>query len=238
MPQWLLIIVLTLGAGAAIPIGALLARIESLAPQWLDNELRHFVIAFGGGALLAAVALILVPDGIKHLPVWSATLAFAGGGLAFMSVDVYLAKRGTSASQLVAMLADFLPEAIALGAICATGGSNSAYLLAGLIAMQNVPEGFNAYRESVGTIPASRLLTAFCLLTLLGPVAGMTGFFLLAAYPVALAVLMLVAAGGILYLIFQDIAPQASLQQHWSPPMGAVAGFLLGTIGHMLLMPG
>jgi ZIP family zinc transporter len=238
MPQWLLIIVLTLGAGAAIPVGAFLARIESLVPQWLDNELRHFVIAFGGGALLAAVALILVPDGIKYLPVWAATLSFAGGGLAFMSLDVYLAKRGTSASQLVAMLADFLPEAIALGAICATGGSNNAYLLAGLIALQNVPEGFNAYRESVGSIPSQRLLIAFCLLALLGPVAGMTGFFLLASSPVALAVLMLFAAGGILYLIFQDIAPQARLKQHWSPPMGAVAGFLLGTIGHMLLMPG
>ena len=101
-----------------------------------------------------------------------------------------------------------------------------------------MPEGFNAYRESVSSIPASRLLIAFFLLALLGPAAGMIGFFFLASYPAALAVLMLSAAGGILYLIFQDIAPQARLQQHWSPPLGAVAGFLLGTIGHMLLMPG
>ncbi|MEZ6108446.1 MAG: hypothetical protein R3B96_20695 [Pirellulaceae bacterium] len=50
-----------------------------------------------------------------------------------------------------------------------------------------------------------------------------------------MAAVMLFAAGGILYLVFQDIAPQARLKRHWSPPLGAVAGFLLGVIGQMLL---
>lgn len=43
-------------AGVAIPIGGLLARIEHLGPDWLENEFRHFVIAFGGGILLGAVS--------------------------------------------------------------------------------------------------------------------------------------------------------------------------------------
>jgi ZIP family zinc transporter len=42
---------------------------------------------------------------------------------------------------------------------------------------------------------------------------------------------MLFAAGGILYVIFQDIAPQSKLKKHWAPPLGAVAGFLLGVLG-------
>jgi ZIP family zinc transporter len=46
---------------------------------------------------------------------------------------------------------------------------------------------------------------------------------------------MIFAAGGILYLTFQDIAPQAKLQKHWGPPLGAVAGFLLGLIGQLLI---
>ena len=46
---------------------------------------------------------------------------------------------------------------------------------------------------------------------------------------------MLFAAGGILYVVFQDIAPQAKLERHWSPPLGAVAGFLLGLIGQLLV---
>jgi ZIP family zinc transporter len=46
---------------------------------------------------------------------------------------------------------------------------------------------------------------------------------------------MLFAAGGILYLVFQDIAPQVKLERHWSPPLGAVIGFALGLLGTMLL---
>jgi len=45
-----------------------------------------------------------------------------------------------------------------------------------------------------------------------------------------LAVLMLFCAGGIMYLTFQDIAPQAKLEKHWAPPLGAVAGFVLGML--------
>jgi ZIP family zinc transporter len=46
---------------------------------------------------------------------------------------------------------------------------------------------------------------------------------------------MLAAAGGILYLTFQDIAPQAKLDCDWGPPLGAVLGFLVGMVGHQLL---
>ena len=46
---------------------------------------------------------------------------------------------------------------------------------------------------------------------------------------------MLLSAGGILYLIFEDIAPQAPLERAWAPPLGAVAGFTLGLVGHLLI---
>jgi ZIP family zinc transporter len=46
---------------------------------------------------------------------------------------------------------------------------------------------------------------------------------------------MLFAAGGILYLTFEDIAPQAHLARRWAPALGAVAGFMLGLLGQMLL---
>jgi len=44
---------------------------------------------------------------------------------------------------------------------------------------------------------------------------------------------MLVSAGGILYLIFQDIAPQVPLGRHRWPAQGAVAGFALGLLGSL-----
>jgi ZIP family zinc transporter len=43
------------------------------------------------------------------------------------------------------------------------------------------------------------------------------------------------AAGGILYLVFQDIAPQSKMQRHWAPPLGAVLGFAVGMVSNQLL---
>jgi len=46
---------------------------------------------------------------------------------------------------------------------------------------------------------------------------------------------MLFSAGGIIYLIFQNIAPLSKIKKHWEPALGAVFGFLVGMIGTKLL---
>lgn len=232
MEHWLVIVLLTLAAGMAMPAGALLARIENLRPRWLEDELRHAVVAFGGGALLSAVALVLVPEGNAALSIVPASLCFAAGGLAFMALDRTLARSNTPASNLAAMLSDFVPEALALGAAFG-GGADTAVLLALLMALQNLPEGFNAYRELRDSTDLSgrRIVLSFAAMALLGPVAGLVGFELLADAEAALGGVMLFAAGGILYAVIGDIAPQARLEQRWAPPLGAVGGFLLGMVG-------
>ena len=137
---------------------------------------------------------------------------------------------------MVAMLSDFIPEAIALGAAFAAG-EQTGVLLALLIVLQNIPEGFNAFEELDARQHSSpeRILAVFALLALVGPAAALSGYFLLPDAPSLMGGLMLFASGGILYLIFEDIAPQARLERRWSPPLGAVAGFLLGLTGHGLL---
>jgi hypothetical protein len=141
------VILLTLMAGAAIPLGGLLARIERLRPKWLEQELRHSVIA-----------------------------------------------------------------------------------------LQNLPEGFNAYREQVaGGHAPHRVMALFVALVPLGPIAGLLGLTILAPHTAIVGAIMLFAAGGILYLTFEDIAPQAHLERRWVPALGAVAGFVIGMIGQMLL---
>lgn len=229
----LAVIGLTLMAGLAMPAGALLARLDRIQPQWVDDELRHGVTAFGGGALFSAVALVLVKDGAEHLSMIHAVGMFLLGGLAFMALDVWLYKMNTPASQLAAMLSDFIPESLALGAALAFG-RDTAFLLAALITLQNLPEGFNAYRELRSRLRARRIIGLFILMAGLGPVAGVVGYVWLEQEHQLLASIMLFAAGGILYSVFQDIAPQAKLEKHWLPPMGAVFGFALGLIGYML----
>lgn len=223
-------------AAGAIPLGALLARVESLYPRWQSDELHHGIVAFGGGALLSAVALVLVPDGVARLaPVW-AVVVFAVGGVTFALVDWLVARSGGGGAQLLAMLLDFVPECIALGALLA-GGAEGAVLLALLIALQNLPESFNAFREirdSRDVRPGVILLLMFGL-ALLGPLAAWVGMVLLSDADVALGATMLFAAGGILYIVFQDIAPMVRLEMTAIPPLGAVLGFALGLAGYAIL---
>lgn len=222
-------------AGLAMPLGAALAYFEKIGNDWLEQELRHSVMAFGGGALLSAVALVLVPEGIESLDILPACIWFIVGGFSFMALDIYLKKIDTPASQLAAMLSDFIPESIALGAAFATG-SSSAYLLAGLIALQNLPEGFSAYRElsASSTYKPKKIIMVFALMAILGPIAAVSGYLWLSESPKIIGAVMLFASGGILYSIFQDLAPQVKLENHWAPPMGAVLGFTLGMLGLML----
>jgi ZIP family zinc transporter len=110
-------------------------------------------------------------------------------------------------------------------------------LLAVLIGLQNLPEGFNAFRElhALKLRSARRTLLIMWSLVAIGPLAGLLGYFLLVEYPAALGAIMMFAAGGILYLIFQDIAPQSRLRRHWAPPLGAVLGFSLALFSEMLV---
>ncbi len=225
-------------AGACIPVGAGLARIERIGPDWLEEEFRHFVIALGGGVLVGAVALVLVPEGVRWVshPFAVTALLLAGGG-AFLLLDRWQAQTRRATPQFSAMAADFLPESLALGGIFAVGGE-SAILLALLIGLQNLPEGFNAWRELTAAGMRPRVAFGRMVgLALLGPVCGTIGWFWLAGHEAVLGGVLLFAAGGILYLTFQDIAPQSRLERHWAPPLGAVLGFALALAGQLVLGP-
>jgi ZIP family zinc transporter len=235
MPQLFKAILLALMAGAAIPLGGAIAAIEHIHPYWLEKELRHAVIAFGGGALLSAIALVLIPEGIRGLSVFSVSFFFLSGAIVFLAIDYVIAVREGTISQVISMLLDFIPEAIALGAII-TKDPSKAVLVAFLIGLQNLPEGFNSYRE----IKANRYCTGCKALSLftgfafLGPISAFIGMRYFMENEALLNRIMVFSAGGILYLIFQDIAPQAKLKRHWFPALGAVAGFLLGVIGYLM----
>lgn len=220
-------------AGLSVPAGAALTLAEKWVPQSKDESLRHFVTAFGGGALISAIALVLVPEGSERLSPFLAVFWFGLGGLVFLIVDRALARKGSHAAQFLAMLLDYLPEAMALGALLAADRA-VAVLMAVLIALQNLPEGFNAYREmrESGSEPR-RLFWLFLLMVPVGPAAAAIGMLVLGDMPAVLGAVMMFSSGGILYLLFQDVAPAVPMKHAWSPPIGAVAGFMLGLAGHL-----
>ena len=228
------IILYTFIAGACIPLGGLLACKEKIRPKWLESEFRHSVIAFGGGILLAAVALILVPEGVEYVGhSLLSVLVLLAGGVAFFLIEKTIGARRRENPQFTAMLLDFIPESLALGGVFAIG-SHSAALLAIFVGLQNLPEGFNAYRE-LRSMPDSNprnILGMMASLVLIGPIVGVIGYAYFSQHTVLLGATMLFASGGILYLIFQDIAPQSRMRRHWAPPLGAVLGFCVGMLGN------
>ena len=236
MPEYAQVVILSLLAGSAMPLGALLACADLMHPAILTVKSRHFIVAFGGGALVSAVALVLVPEGASKLSPFASAFWFSAGGVCFYLIERLVSSFKSSAGQLLAMLSDFVPEAIALGAAFALG-KGSGLILALLMVLQNVPEGFNAYEELVRStkISKNKILCAFGALAIVGPVSAFAGYYLLAHLEILVAGIMLFSSAGILYLVFQDVAPESKMRKSSAPALGSVAGFMLGLIGNMLI---
>jgi len=239
MNAFVTMLLYTTFAGLCILIGGVSARVERIRPKWLEDELRHSIIAFGGGVLISAVALVLVPEGSKLVPsTWAGSLLLIAGGLAFFAVERYLGLRRRGKPQFLAMLLDYLPESIALGGMFAVG-AESAPVLAVLTGLQNLPEAFNAYRELDAQPKANsrRILWQMCATIPLGPVAGALGWIHASEHTQLLGAVMLFSSGGILYLLFQDVAPQSHLNRHWGPALGAVLGFAVSMLAQLIFTP-
>lgn len=235
MSQLTIIIVASWLAGLAAFGGGVIASATDGAHTQSRREVTHGVIAFGGGILIAAVAFALLPKAMFVLGPVGLGATFCAGGLLFCLLDAQLSRSGDNQAQFLAMLLDFLPEALALGAVFGQD-PRLGVLLAAFIGAQNLPEGFNAFQEMTAAGMRSRLaLMALLAVSLLGPVAACTGYFFLQDQAKVTASIMTFAGGGIMYLIFQDIAPQSKIRKHWIPALGAVLGFAVGMIGKQLI---
>ncbi|HKL14439.1 MAG TPA: ZIP family metal transporter [Balneolaceae bacterium] len=235
MSELILILLISWLAGLMALTGGVIAKFEGSAETELKRELTHGIAAFGGGILIAAVAFTLAPKGIEYLSTGGLVISFVVGGSLFCFLDYIISNQVGSRANLMAMMMDFVPESIAMGALFVESRA-TGLLLAIFIALQNLPEGFNSFRESVeGESTAKSILFMLFLASFFGPIAALVGYLFLADSPVITASITSFASGGILYLIFQDIAPQSKMSRRWLPALGAVLGFTLGMVGTQLL---
>jgi Cu+-exporting ATPase len=118
IPEYLTIIILTGAAGCCIPIGGLIASIEHIHRRWLEREFRHFVIALGGGIILGATALVLVPEGIASMDDSMLSIPIIlSGGIFFYIIERLLGneklmtEQGIDISAFIAKAQSFAKEA-------------------------------------------------------------------------------------------------------------------------------
>lgn len=195
----------------------------------------HAATAFGGGLLIGAVAFVLIPSGIKELELFPLVLTFIAGAFFFYFLDLQITRMKSSFSQGIAMLTDFLPEAVALGSVFANDIATGA-LLAFFIGLQNFPESFNTYIElKKGGRSTRKTLSLLFALSFVGVLGALAGRFFLAGFPRVVSGLMVFSGAGITYLMFQDIAPDSRLDGSSIPALAGVLGLLLGVIGTKIL---
>ncbi len=224
-------------AGITVFIGGLLANIfnHHVKESPIKYEIIHTLMSFGAGIILSALALVLIPKAMDELELLPLAISFLVGAILFMLLDQYLEKKGGQTATLLAMMMDFIPESIALGAVFATE-PQMAILLAVFIGLQNLPESFNAYRDLVQSgFTAKKVLIIFFFLSFFGIIGALIGHFVLNDFPKLTAQLMAFSSGGILYLLIQDIIPESKLKKKHLTSLGAVVGFLVGIIGEKLI---
>jgi len=224
-------------AGFTVFIGGFLANYfnHHVKESPIKYEITHSLMSFGAGIILSALALVLIPKGLEELELFPMIITFLLGTLSFMFIDQYLAKKGGKTSTLLAMMMDFVPESIALGAVFAME-PKIGILLAVFIGLQNLPEAFNSFRDLVQSgFSANKTLIIFFFLSFFGIIGALIGHYFLRDYPVLTSHLMIYASGGILYLLIQDIIPESKLRNNYLTSLGASFGFLLGIIGEKII---
>src|SRR3989441_12907525 len=122
MDPVLLVIGYTAFTGLTNVIGGVAGRFEHLRRGQFRSSVLHGLVAFGGGTMLAAVALVLLPEGLKSMD------AVSAGALPFVGAPVFLLphegieRRGGPGGPFGAVGLGFIPGSLALRAAVWAGG--------------------------------------------------------------------------------------------------------------------
>lgn len=236
---------------ASLVIGGLVAAAVSL-----PERLAATITAFGGGTLLSAIALELVPEADAEAGVALTTLGLLAGTLLYVGADAWLnrneemklarrsmhaeasgremvmsvnqaeATRGESIA--VGLFVDGVPESIAVGLTIAEGEVGVA-LLAGVL-IGNLVESYGAAQPILVGGRTRRfavtLLAAIGLALASATVLG--GTVLADAGPEFIGTAQAVAAGAVLAVVSIAVIPHAFEEVSSLVATATVTGFIVG----------
>jgi zinc transporter, ZIP family len=245
----------SVGWGLAISASLLAGGIAAAALE-LPERLAATITAFGGGTLLAAIALELVPEADDKAGVLPTALGLLAGTLIYVGADAYLnrdqdmkdmrrsghaaaagqamsmpskhsdAARGESIA--VGIFVDGVPESVALGLTVAEGAVGVALLVGILVG--NVVEAYGAAQPIVASGRSKRfaltLLAAIGLALAFATVLG--GTVLADASGTLIGTAEAIAAGAVLAVISISVVPYAFEEVSGLVAAATVLGFIGG----------
>jgi ZIP family zinc transporter len=246
----------SIGWGLAVAV-SLLAGALTAARVHLPERAAATLTAFGGGVLLAAVALELVPDADAEAGTALTAIGLVAGTLVYVGADAWLSRTETHGEMRRALHAstagrtgaatrmmesesarglsiaagltiDGVPESLALGLTIAEDELGVA-LLAGIL-IGNVVESYGAAEPIIaGGHPPRFAIRVLGTIGLAVALATVLGGTVLAdASPDFIGTAQAVAAGAVLAVVTIAVVPHAFEQVSRLAATATVAGFVLG----------
>ena len=223
-----LVLLTALGVGAATVIGALIGFIF----KNISHKFSDIVLSFAAGVMLAAAVLGLIVPSIEHGLKYGKALALvmtvAGifvGAISLSLIDKLVphlhALAGVEQEShhnkglnkvllfVLAIAIHNLPEGIAAGVGFGSGDTAGALVIAGGIALQNIPEGMVIIAPMLAAgISKKRTLLIASLTGLVEVVGTLIGYLAVSVSTVILPFALAFAGGTMLYVISDEMIPE------------------------------
>ncbi|MBR3751458.1 MAG: ZIP family metal transporter [Clostridia bacterium] len=235
------VLLTALGVGGATVIGAIIGFIF----KKISHRFSDIVLAFAAGVMLAAAVMGLILPSLEYGGNWGLLITVAGifvGAVCLNLIDKLVphmhklvgtdseAHNNASLSKVLlfvtAIAIHNLPEGIAAGVGFGSGNHTQAFIIAGGIALQNIPEGMViiAPMLAAGVSPKKTFVCA--LLTGAVEVLGtLIGYFAVSLASAILPFALAFAGGTMLYVISDEMIPETHAH---GAQRGATYALLIG----------
>ncbi len=219
-----MVLLTALGVGGATVFGSLLG----FCFKKLSHKFSDIIISFAAGIMLSAAVLGLILPSLEYGGKYGIFMTVAGiftGALALNLIDKLVphihkfigadtephnnAKLSKVLLFVMAIAIHNLPEGIAAGVGFGSGDTTGALIIAGGIALQNIPEGMViiAPMLAAGVTPRKTFICA--LLTGVVEVVGtLIGYFAVSISTTVLPFALAFAGGTMLYVISDEMIPE------------------------------
>lgn len=246
-----LVLLTALGVGGATVIGSLIG----FAFKKISHKFSDIILSFAAGVMLAAAVLGLIVPSLDYGGKYRLIITVAGifaGAVCLNLIDKVVphlhrlvgadieSHNNSNLSRVLlfvtAIAIHNLPEGIAAGVGFGSGDTAGALVIAGGIALQNIPEGMVIIGPMLASGVTPRKTFICAMITGVVEVVGtLIGYFTVSIATVVLPFALAFAGGTMLYVISDEMIPETHHDNERGATYALLVGFCVMLITDVLL---